>query len=115
LSAQLAPIGDAEGEAEQGERDEPGGDQRRQRGDFGFDQKARANLPRIAAATIGMAAVLIGLRMALAPLLSGATAWRLAALSGLVASGLVAFLLLILALRVTGWRELRGQFGRQPA
>jgi putative peptidoglycan lipid II flippase len=86
-----------------------------QRGDFGFDQKARANLPRIAAATIGMAAVLIGLRMALAPLLSGATAWRLAALSGLVASGLVTFLLLILALGVTGWRELRGQFGSQSA
>jgi hypothetical protein len=62
-----------------------------------------------------MAAVLIGLRLALAPLLAATTAWRLAALTGLVTGGLAAFLLLILVLRVTGWRELRGQFGRQPA
>ena len=33
------------------------------RGDFRFDRRARANLPRIAAATIGMAAVLVGLRV----------------------------------------------------
>jgi putative peptidoglycan lipid II flippase len=85
------------------------------RGDFRFDARARANLPRIAAATIGMAAVLIGLRLALTPLLTAAAPWRLAALAGLVAAGLIAFLLLILALGVTGWRELRGQFGRQPA
>ncbi len=86
-----------------------------QRGDFRFDARARANLPRIAAATIGMAAVLIGLRIALAPLLAAATAWRLAALAGLVAGGMTVFLVLILALGVTGWRELRGQFRRQPA
>jgi len=85
------------------------------RGNFRFDPRARANLPRIAAATIGMAAVLIGLRLALAPLLAEAAAWRLAALAGLVAGGLLAFLLLVLAFGVTGWRELRGQFGRQPA
>lgn len=85
------------------------------RGDFSFDRRARANLPRIAAATIGMAAVLVGLRVALTPLLSGGTAWRLAVLAGLVAGGLAAFVLLILAFGVTGWRELRGQFGRQPA
>ncbi|HEV2189444.1 MAG TPA: lipid II flippase MurJ, partial [Stellaceae bacterium] len=85
------------------------------RGDFRFDGRARANLPRIAAATIGMAAVLIGLRIALAPLLTATAAWRLAALGGLVAAGLLAFLLLVLAFGVTGWRELRGQFGRQPA
>ena len=86
-----------------------------QRGDFRFDRRARANLPRITAATIGMAAVLIGLRVALAPLLTATAAWRLAALAGLVAAGLLAFLLLVLAFGVTGWRELRGQFGRQPA
>ena len=85
------------------------------RGHFCLDRRARANLPRIAAATVGMAAVLIGLHVVLAPLLTAATAWRLAALAGLVAGGLVAFLLLVLALGVTGWRELRGQFGRQPA
>jgi hypothetical protein len=59
--------------------------------------------------------VLIGLRIALAPLLAGATTWRLAALGGLVAGGLAAFLVLILALGVMHWRDLRGQFGRQPA
>jgi putative peptidoglycan lipid II flippase len=85
------------------------------RGDFRFDRRARANLPRIAAATLGMAAVLIGSRIALTPLLTGTTPWRLAALAGLVAGGLLAFLLLVLAFGVTGWRELRGQFGRQPA
>jgi putative peptidoglycan lipid II flippase len=85
------------------------------RSEFRFDARARANLPRIAAATIGMAAVLIGLRLALTPLLTETAPWRLAALAGLVAGGFATFMLLILALRVTGWRELRGQFGRQPA
>jgi len=85
------------------------------RGAFRFDARSRANLPRIAAATLGMAAVLIGLRLALAPLLAGATLWRLTALAGLVAGGLLAFLALILLLGVADWRELRGQFGRQPA
>jgi putative peptidoglycan lipid II flippase len=85
------------------------------RGDFRFDRRARVNLPRIAAATVGMAAVLIGLRFALGPLLAGASAWRLVALTGLVTGGLATFLLLILALGVARWRELRGQFGRQPA
>jgi len=85
------------------------------RGDFRFDARACANLPRIAGATLGMAAVLIGMRAALAPLLAAAMMWRLAALAGLVAGGLVAFLILILALGVTHWRELRGQFGGQTA
>jgi putative peptidoglycan lipid II flippase len=85
------------------------------RSDFYLDSRARANLPRIAAATIGMAMALIGLRMALAPLLTAAEPWRLTALAGLVAGGLAAFLLLTVAFGVTGWRELRNQFGRQPA
>jgi hypothetical protein len=64
---------------------------------------------------MGMAAVLIGLRFALGPLLAGPSAWCLVALAGLVAGGLATFLLLILALGVARWRELRGQFRRQPA
>jgi putative peptidoglycan lipid II flippase len=85
------------------------------RGDFRFDARARVNLPRIAAATVGMAAVLIGLRFALEPLLGAAAPWRFAALAGLVAGGFAAFLVLVFTLGVTRWRELRGQFGRQPA
>jgi len=85
------------------------------RGDFRFDARARANLPRIVAATAGMAAVLIGLRLVLAPLLGDALAWRLTALGGLVAGGLAAFLVFAFAFGVARWRDLRGQFGRQPA
>jgi putative peptidoglycan lipid II flippase len=84
-------------------------------GHFHFDARSRANLPRIAAATLGMAAVLIGLRAALAPLLGATMMWRLVALAGLVSAGLVAFLLLILALGVIRWGDLRDRMGRQPA
>jgi hypothetical protein len=48
-------------------------------------------------------------------LVGGTTTMRLAALAGLVAAGLVAFLALILLLGVVNWRELRGQFRRLPA
>jgi len=85
------------------------------RGHFRFDRRARANLPRIALATVGMGLVLVGLRAALEPALAGEMLLRLAALCGLVAGGLIAFLVLIMILGVTGWRQLRGQFGRQSA
>jgi putative peptidoglycan lipid II flippase len=85
------------------------------RGHFHFDPRSRANLPRIALATIGMGAVLLALRMALEPALGGATTIRLVALGGLVAAGLVTFLALILMLGVTRWRELRGRFRRLSA
>ena len=85
------------------------------RGHFRFDARARANLPRTAAATLGMAAVLLGLRRALAPLHGAATLWRLGALAGLVSAGLVTFLALALALGIVDWRSLRGQSGRLPA
>src|SRR5665213_1142761 len=85
------------------------------RGPFHFAARARATLPRIALATLGMAAVLVVLRSLLDPALAGAVAVRLAALAGLVAAGFAAFTALILLLGVTHWRELRGQFRRQPA
>jgi putative peptidoglycan lipid II flippase len=84
------------------------------RSHFHFDARSRANLPRIALATIGMGLVLLVLRAMLEPALVGATAVKLAALAGLVAAGLVAFMSLVLLLGVTHWRELRGQFRRQP-
>jgi hypothetical protein len=62
-----------------------------------------------------MALVLVGLRAVLETALGGATLEQLAALTGLVTAGFVAFMGLILLLGVTHWRELRGQFRRQPA
>jgi putative peptidoglycan lipid II flippase len=85
------------------------------RGHFRLDRRARANLPRIAAASLGMAGVLVALRIVLAPALAGPTLLRLAALGGLIAAGLVVFLALVLALRVVNWRELRSRFRGQPA
>jgi putative peptidoglycan lipid II flippase len=85
------------------------------RGHFHIDARCRANLPRIALATLGMGAALLALRAALGPALAGATAWRLAALAGLVVAGLATFLMLSLALGVINWRELRGQLRRVAA
>jgi putative peptidoglycan lipid II flippase len=85
------------------------------RGHFHFDARARANLPRIALATFGMAVVLLVLRSLLEPALAGATTIRLGALAALVAAGFIAFMALILLFGVTHWRELRGQFRRLPA
>ena len=41
------------------------------RGHFRFDRRARRNLPRVAAAALGMGVVLAVLRLALAPMLAG--------------------------------------------
>jgi putative peptidoglycan lipid II flippase len=76
-------------------------------GHFRFDARARANLPRIAAAALAMGAVLIALRMALAPALAGAAVPRIAALFGLIAACALVFAGLILAFGVAGWRDLR--------
>jgi len=88
------------------------------RGHFRLDARARAKLPRIAAATFGMGAVLLGLRLALAPALAGPVMLRLGALAALIAAGFVVFGLLALVLGVIDWRELRGRLMRsrgQPA
>ena len=82
---------------------------------FRIDARSRTSLPRIALATIGMGAALMALRMVLAPMLTGTTTPRLVALAALVAAGLVTFLALVLVLGAVSWRELRGQFRRQPA
>lgn len=87
-------------------------------GHFRLDSRARGNIPRIAAASLGMAAAVLALRLALAPALAGPLMLRLGALTGLVAAGVVIFGALILILGVTDWRELRGQLmrsGGQPA
>ena len=85
------------------------------RGHFSLDRRAHASLPRIVAATTGMGLALFGLRLALAPALSGPIAVRLIALGGLVAAGLAVFAVLALAFRVANWRDLRSRLRRQPA
>ena len=87
----------------------------RRHGHLRLDRRVMRNTPRIAAAALAMAAMLWGLCHALAPALAGPAAMRLAALAGLIAAGAAVFALLILALGVTDWRELRGQLRRQPA
>jgi putative peptidoglycan lipid II flippase len=82
---------------------------------FALDRRARRNLPRIAAATIGMGVVLALLRSALAPALVVAAPVRIMALAGLCGAGLGVFAILAVALGVADWRDLRGRLRRQPA
>jgi putative peptidoglycan lipid II flippase len=84
------------------------------RGHFKLDRRARSKLPRIAAAALVMGAVVLLLRLVLAPALAGPLMLRLGALSALVAAGFVVFGGLALGFGVTGWRELRGQLMRAP-
>jgi peptidoglycan biosynthesis protein MviN/MurJ (putative lipid II flippase) len=78
-------------------------------GYFRLDRRARGNIPRIAAAALVMAGVLIALKLLLAPALGGSALMRLGALAGLIAAGLFSFAALILVLGVTDWREVRGR------
>lgn len=76
-------------------------------GHFRLDRRAAAKIPRIAGASLGMAAILVGLRLALGPALGGPPVVRLGALAALIAAGIAAFGALSLALGVTDWGELR--------
>jgi putative peptidoglycan lipid II flippase len=82
---------------------------------FGLDARARRNLPRIAAAALGMGVMLALLRGALAPALAGTVPLRIMALAGLCGGGLAAFGLLAVALGIADWRALRSRLRRQPA
>jgi len=86
-----------------------------QRGHFGFDQRARRNLPRVGAAALGMGVVLAVLRIALAPVLTGHAMLQVGALAVLVCAGLAAFGVLTLGFGIADWRELLGRRRRQPA
>jgi putative peptidoglycan lipid II flippase len=85
------------------------------RGHFRFDRRARRNLPRIAAAALGMGIVLRLLLFASASALAGPPLLRIAALAGLVIAGFAVFALASLALGVAQWRDLLGRLRRQPA
>jgi putative peptidoglycan lipid II flippase len=84
-------------------------------GHFRLDRRLRRNLPRIAAAALGMGAILRLLLLAATPALAGTAVLRLAALAGLVAAGLAAFVLSALAPGVADWREVVRRLSRQPA
>jgi putative peptidoglycan lipid II flippase len=87
-------------------------------GHFRLDRRAGAKIPRIAAATAGMALTLWALRDALTPAFAAAPALRIAALAGLIAAGLISFASLGVIFGVADWRELRtrllGVGGRRP-
>ncbi len=82
------------------------------RGHFALDARSRRSLPRIAVAAAGMGLLLAALERALAPELAGPLPVKLAALAGLVASGLFAFGTLALLTGATEWRELRRRLAR---
>ena len=73
---------------------------------FGFDERARRNLPRVGAAALGMGVVLAVLRIALAPMLTGRVMLQAGALAALVCTGLATFGALALGLGVADWRNL---------
>jgi putative peptidoglycan lipid II flippase len=87
----------------------------RRRGHFRFDGRARRNLPRIVLATLGMAALLVVARGALAPFLLPGTLVGLGALAALVAAGIASFALLALVLGVAEWRDVKRRLRRQAA
>ena len=82
----------------------------------GSTARARRNLPRIAAAALGMGVVLVLLRIALGPALAGPLLRSRSARSRRWSpAGLAAFALLALAFGVADWRDLLGRLRRQPA
>jgi hypothetical protein len=62
-----------------------------------------------------LAAGAVGLGLAAAPALAQPGLIRAVTLAGLIAAGSAAYGGLVLALGVTGWRDLRNRFRRQPA
>ena len=87
----------------------------RRHGHFRVDRRTIGKIPRIAAATLGMAAVLVLFRLFVAAALAGPAMVRLAALAGLIAAGLFSFAALAFAFGETDWRELRRRLRRQAA
>ena len=82
---------------------------------FGFDRRARRNLPRGGAAALAMGVVLAAMRVALAPMLAGHAMLQVGALAVLVGAGLATFAALALVLGIADWRDLMGRLRRQPA
>jgi putative peptidoglycan lipid II flippase len=84
-------------------------------GHFGFDRRARRNLPRVGLAAVGMGAVLAMLRLVLAPTLAAPGMAPMGALAALICAGLATFALLGLGLGLADWRVVLGRLRRLPA
>src|SRR6516164_941116 len=85
------------------------------RGQFGFDRRARRNLPRVGAAALAMGVVLAVLRIALAAVLTGHAMLQVVALALLVCVGIATFAVLALAMGIADWRGLLARLRRQVA
>jgi putative peptidoglycan lipid II flippase len=82
------------------------------RGHFTLDRRARRALPRMAAAALGMGALLLVLERVLAPAFEGGLALRLVALASLVGAGLAAFALLAVLCGAAPWGEVKARLKR---
>ena len=85
------------------------------RGHLVIDSRLRAKLPRIALASVGMAAVLLAGVQSLSPMLDGTPAVRAMALAILVLAGLFGYTGLALATKAAAIAELRQMMRRQRA
>jgi putative peptidoglycan lipid II flippase len=77
------------------------------RGHFRLDRRGRRNLPRIVLAAAGMGALVVALRLLLAPALHPPGLLRYAALAGLIGAGLAGFAALALAFGIVKWGDWR--------
>jgi putative peptidoglycan lipid II flippase len=82
------------------------------RGHFALDRRARRALPRIAAAALGMGALIVALETWLGPAFSGGILARLGALAFLVGAGFCAFAALAVVLGAAPWAEVKRRLGR---
>jgi putative peptidoglycan lipid II flippase len=82
---------------------------------FSLDAAARRGLPRIVLAALLMGVAVYGLRAALAPWLGGEASLplRLGALTLTIGGGLVVYVALLQALRVSSLREMAGTLRRR--
>ena len=83
------------------------------RGHLRPDARLRRRLPRMAAACVGMAAVLWGTGLGVDGLLAQADGWRVLALAALAGAGLAAYAGLAGAAGLVSLRELRGLLRRR--
>ena len=84
----------------------------RRHGHFQLDRRARRRIPRIGGAALGMAGIVLGLRILFEPALTGHAITRFGALALLIAIGLLTYSALVLILGGVDWRELRAQLRR---
>jgi putative peptidoglycan lipid II flippase len=82
------------------------------RGHFALDARARARLPRMLGAALGMGVLLVLIEPLVAPALAGGLALRLFGLAMLVGAGLIAFAVLALLLGVAQWGDVMRQLKR---